>query len=108
VVGAVVVAARTPTTLPASTPSVRRTPKLMAALPSRSAPPELALREGDTVSVELEHDGDRLAVHACVVNLGGDEAGEKEIGLQFLVTDDALNERLSAFVKALLEGCGAA
>jgi len=70
-----------------------------------AAPPELALREGDMVSVDLERDGEQVAVHAMVVNFAdGDDTDETEIGLQFLITDDALNDRLSAYVKALLEG----
>ena len=70
-----------------------------------SAPPGLTLREGDSVSVDLEHHGDRLTVHANVVNFtDADEAEDREIGLQFLVTDDALQERLTSFVKVLLDG----
>jgi uncharacterized protein YoxC len=68
-----------------------------------TAPSKLGLQEGDTVSVELHHGGERLTVHANVVNAAhGDRADEAEIGLQFLVTDDAHNERLSAFVNGVL------
>jgi methyl-accepting chemotaxis protein len=68
-----------------------------------TAPSNLGLQEGDPVSVELLHDGERLTVHANVVNKAdGDRGDETELGLQFLVTDDAHNERLSAFVNDLL------
>ena len=67
------------------------------------APPDFDLNEGDTVSVELNHDDLRLDVHAVVANTANGERGaQKEIGLQFLVTDDAVNGRLSAFIDNML------
>ena len=68
-----------------------------------TAPPSLGLREGETVSVELSHGDDRMAVHASVVNRAPGENGEdEEFGLQFLITDEALAERLSAYVQGVL------
>jgi hypothetical protein len=68
-----------------------------------TVPPGLGLDEGDTVSVELAHGGDTLTVHANVVNFAGGDGDEREVGLQFMVTDEALAERLSTYVKRVLD-----
>ena len=69
------------------------------------SPPELGLHQGDTLSVELTHGPESMVVHAAVVNSAPAEDGEAaEIGLQFLVTDDAMGERLADFVKRILDG----
>jgi c-di-GMP-binding flagellar brake protein YcgR len=67
-------------------------------------PPGLRVGEGDSVSVELEHGGERLTVHANVVNSAGTEGGEdREVGLQFMITDEEMAERVSAFVRRVLD-----
>ena len=69
-----------------------------------TVPPGLSLREGDTVSAELAHGQEQITVHARVVNSAPGEPGEEpEIGLQFLVTDDALAGRLSTYVQGVLD-----
>jgi hypothetical protein len=66
-----------------------------------TVPPGHRLREGDTVSVELEQRGERVAVHASVANSADGE--EQEVGLQFMVSDPALGERLAAVVQGILD-----
>jgi len=67
-------------------------------------PPGMSLHEGDTVSVELAHGQEHMSVHASVVNSAPGEPGEQpEVGLQFLVTDDALAGRLASFVQRVLD-----
>jgi methyl-accepting chemotaxis protein len=69
-----------------------------------TVPPGLPLREGDTLTVELAHGPDHMSIHATVVNSAPGEPGEEpEIGLQFMVTDDALASRLSTFVQGVLD-----
>ncbi|MEV6298950.1 methyl-accepting chemotaxis protein [Actinoplanes sp. NPDC051861] len=65
------------------------------------APPDRSLPEGTTLEAELTSDGETLAVHARVVNSAETRDGQ-EIGLQFLVTDEALAERLVNFADRLL------
>ena len=60
-------------------------------------PPGLGPREGDTVTVDLAYRHENLSVHARMVN-----SGPGEIGLQFLITDEAMAARLDAFVAAIL------
>ncbi|MFI6071693.1 methyl-accepting chemotaxis protein [Actinoplanes sp. NPDC051343] len=60
------------------------------------------ITEGDAVGVELAHGDDRIGLHATVMNsAGGGEPGEREVGLQFLITDGGLADRLDAFVRSL-------
>jgi methyl-accepting chemotaxis protein len=69
-----------------------------------AVPPALTLREGDTVSVDLRHGADHVSVHATVMNSApGDNDDEREIGLQFMITDPALEQRLSAYVQGVLD-----
>jgi methyl-accepting chemotaxis protein len=73
-----------------------------------TVPLGVSVREGDSVSVELAHGQEHLSVHAKVVNTAAGEAGaEPEIGLQFLVSDDALAGRLSSFVQGVLDNAAA-
>ena len=60
-------------------------------------PPSLGLREGDTVTADLAYAGEHLIVLARMVN-----SGPGEVGLQFLITEEALAERLDTFVGAIL------
>ncbi|RAK38081.1 methyl-accepting chemotaxis protein [Actinoplanes lutulentus] len=53
--------------------------------------------EGDTMDVDLESGNERLRVHARVVNID-----KHELGLQFMVTDEALAERLVTFADRLM------
>lgn len=70
---------------------------MRCALPD-SAP----ITEGDAVGVELTHGDDRIELHATVMNSAeGTDPGEREIGLQFLITDGGLADRLDAFVRSL-------
>ncbi|WP_433826648.1 methyl-accepting chemotaxis protein [Actinoplanes sp. CA-015351] len=53
--------------------------------------------EGDTMDVDLESAEVRLLVHSRVVNID-----RQELGLQFMVTDEALAERLVTFADRLM------
>ncbi|MEV6342946.1 methyl-accepting chemotaxis protein [Actinoplanes sp. NPDC051851] len=64
-------------------------------------PREGMFPEGTTVDVELSNSVGSLDVNARVVNSMVTE-GRPEIGLQFLVTDEAMAERLAAFADRLL------
>jgi methyl-accepting chemotaxis protein len=66
-------------------------------------PPGVRVGEGESVSVELEHRGERMTVHANVVNSADGDDGDREIGLQFLVTDQEMGSRLEAFVHRILD-----
>jgi methyl-accepting chemotaxis protein len=58
--------------------------------------------EGDAVGVELSNGDDRIDLHATVMNSAeGADPGEVEVGLQFLITDGGLADRLDAFVGSL-------
>jgi len=74
-----------------------------------TVPPGLSLHEGDTLSVELTHRQDQVSVHASVVNSAAGDPGEHpEVGLQFLITDDALAHRMSSFVQGVLDSTSSA
>jgi methyl-accepting chemotaxis protein len=67
----------------------------------------VAIAIGDVVDVTLVHGDDRIPVDARVVNRGtGAEADQ--IGLQFLVSDDRLAQRIEGYVDRVLEGAGTA
>lgn len=58
--------------------------------------------EGSTVDAELTSGSDgTMTVHARVVNVV-DSPGQQELGLQFLVTDDAMAQRLVAFAEQMV------
>ncbi|GAA2674351.1 methyl-accepting chemotaxis protein [Actinoplanes palleronii] len=58
--------------------------------------------EGATVDAELTgKTGNTLTVHARVVNVV-DSPGQQEIGLQFLVTDDAMGQQLVSFAEQMV------
>jgi methyl-accepting chemotaxis protein len=59
-------------------------------------PDGAGIAEGDAVGVELTHGGDRIDLHATVMN-----SADGEVGLQFLITDEALADRLDVFVRSL-------
>jgi methyl-accepting chemotaxis protein len=54
------------------------------------------IAEGDAVGVELTHGDDRIDLHATVMN-----SADGEVGLQFLITDGELADRLDVFVRGL-------
>jgi len=58
-----------------------------------------ALPEGEAVTLELEHAGQRVTVHAVVANLSADG---REVGLQFLLGDEAGARELAALVDSVL------
>jgi methyl-accepting chemotaxis protein len=61
------------------------------------------LEVGDVVDTELGRPGDLIAVHARVANLGTGAEGD-QIGLQFLITDDRLADRIDRYVSELASG----
>jgi methyl-accepting chemotaxis protein len=65
-------------------------------------PADSGFGEGDAVGVELTTGDDRIDLHATVMNSAeGTDPGEVEVGLQFLITDGGLADRLDAFVGSL-------
>jgi methyl-accepting chemotaxis protein len=65
-------------------------------------PAAAGITEGDAVGVELRLGDDRIDVHATVMNSAeGTAPDEREVGLQFLITDGGLADRLDAFVRSL-------
>jgi methyl-accepting chemotaxis protein len=69
--------------------------------------PGVALAIGDLVDVTLVHGDDRIPVDARVVNRGTDGEAD-QIGLQFLVGDERLKQRIAEYVNRVLESAGAA
>ncbi|MFC4068186.1 methyl-accepting chemotaxis protein, partial [Actinoplanes subglobosus] len=59
------------------------------------------LAEGTNLDVDLDSGDDRMTVHARVVNSADNRDGQ-EIGLQFLITDDAQATRLAAMADRLI------
>ena len=75
-----------------------------------TVPAALRLGEGDTVAVDLQRPGEEIALSAVVVNvvtLEDDTQPEVEIGLQFMVPDQATTDRLAEFVKRMIDGAAA-
>jgi methyl-accepting chemotaxis protein len=65
-------------------------------------PAGASITEGDAVAVELTHGDDRIALHATVMNSAdGNDPDEREVGLQFLITDGDLADRLDTLVRSL-------
>ncbi|MFI1990692.1 methyl-accepting chemotaxis protein [Actinoplanes sp. NPDC020271] len=63
---------------------------------------ERQFTEGATVDAELTSGAEgAMTVHARVVNVV-DSPGQQELGLQFLVTDDAMAQRLVAFAEQMV------
>ncbi|BCY07034.1 methyl-accepting chemotaxis protein [Actinoplanes sp. L3-i22] len=63
---------------------------------------ERQFTEGATVDAELTSGSDgTMTVHARVVNVV-ESPGQQELGLQFLVTDDAMAQRLVAFAEQMV------
>ncbi|GGK86442.1 methyl-accepting chemotaxis protein [Mangrovihabitans endophyticus] len=67
-----------------------------------AVPTDLGITEGDTVDIDLEHDGNQLRVSGNVINVVDTGGGDHELGLQFLVPDQRLADELETFVKRLL------
>jgi hypothetical protein len=61
------------------------------------------LEVGDVVDTELGRPADLIAVHARVANVGTGAEGN-QIGLQFLITDDRLADRIDRYVSELASG----
>jgi hypothetical protein len=71
-----------------------------------NTPATLRLGEGDTVTVDLRRVDEEFSLDAVVVNVvpaRDTSESEIEVGLQFMVPDDATGERLASFVKRILD-----
>jgi methyl-accepting chemotaxis protein len=60
-----------------------------------------AVAIGDLVDLQLIDGEDVIPVHARVANQGRDEEGDV-VGLQFMITDDRMAERIAAYVKRMV------
>jgi hypothetical protein len=65
--------------------------------------PGVALAEGDVVDIQVISPTDSISASARAVNAIRRD-GDQEVGLQFLITDEALAGRIADFVRDLLEG----
>ncbi|HEU5109015.1 MAG TPA: methyl-accepting chemotaxis protein [Micromonosporaceae bacterium] len=63
----------------------------------------VALAEGDMGDVEVVRGGERIEAPAQVINVMTRES-DKELGLQFLIGDEADGKRIEIFVRDLLDG----
>ena len=68
----------------------------------RDVPEEARLVEGTSLEADLDGGGDAMTVQARVVNSAGTRDGQ-EIGLQFLITDEAEAGRLAALADRLID-----
>jgi methyl-accepting chemotaxis protein len=69
--------------------------------------PDARLQVGDIVDTTLGHADEQIAVHARVANNDADPGGDV-LGLQFLISDTKLAERLDRYVADLVERGGVA